>query len=216
MKSSLSFMQLRKCVIWRVGLAVFILLGLVACAVSPPAKTVTVPLTPTGPEEAEEYAVYSAVIEALYLHDKIELIVVDDQTGLGYMAETGVDDKLEYARQKMPGLTPEIAADFKAQNQETYAVKSLFTLPCSYVLVSQAELQAIFQSRNGWDEFYRRYPHAQGRLTLSKVGFSSQRDKALVYAGNRSDTLAGMGFLILLVEEDGDWIIKDTVMVWVS
>ena len=69
---------------------------------------------------------------------------------------------------------------------------------------------------DGWKEFYKRFPAAPGMLTLSRVGFSHDQRRALLYYGNHYGGLGGEGFLVLM-EWDGDrWTIQKERMVWVS
>jgi hypothetical protein len=165
--------------------------------------------------ETEEYAVYSSLIESWFVSDNTRLIVIEDQSGLGL--SSSLQEILESLTESFPTPTKEILADFKTKNRQASPLKSLFSLTVPYVLINNQEMDDIFQiERDGWDEFYRRYPNSQGMMALSRVGFNPDMNQALVYVGNQSHWRAGTGHLVLLIKEDGTWKIQGKTMVWIS
>jgi len=181
-------------------------------APTPPADT---PLPPYS-REAEEYAVYSAIIQTRYIDtQKPALIVISDQTDLDYFSDE-LGEHLKFVRQDLPDLTDEIAADFEIQNKQPQSLKSLFAISVKYVFISQQEIQTTFKKQDGWDIFYAKYPDSQGYMHLSGVGFNSQMDMALVYVDNMRYALAGEGHYVLLKKVNGQWTVQDQTMVWIS
>ena len=84
--------------------------------------------TPHYSREAEEYAVYSAIIQTRYIDtQKPALIVIRDQTTLDYFPGE-LDEHLNSIRQGLPDLTGEICTDFEAHNKQPQPLKSLFTI----------------------------------------------------------------------------------------
>lgn len=182
--------------------------------------TSTLETTPYSAPEAEEYAVYSALIQAVFIDpykdaDRPELIVIDDETSLGPTGPT-LAETLKFVQVDLPGLTDEVVQDFAARNQQTYPLEPLLTLSVKNVLISQEELNTIFKNQDGWDIFYSKFPNSQGRMTLSCVGFNPEKDMALVYVGNQSYWLAGAGFYVLLEKVAGQWIVKSKTITWIS
>jgi len=164
-------------------------------------------------ETEEELAVYASLLEGY----AAELIVITDKTGLDIVSgEEELDETLDYVKQGMPELEQETIDDFKNKNKESYSLKEDMDIGVDYLLISEEEIENIFQSATGWDDFYEKYPNSQGTMTLSKVGFNSEKDQALVYVGNQSHWLAGAGYYVLLVKENGDWIVKESIMTWIS
>ncbi len=172
--------------------------------------------TPQYSREAEEYAVYSAIIQTRYIDiQKPALIVITDQTGLDYFSgELG--EHLKFIGQGLPDLTDEVSADFEVQNKQPQPLKPLFTISVKYVFISRQEIQTTFKRQDGWDIFYDKYPNSQGHMHLSGVGFNPQMDMALVYVGNMRYTLAGEGNYVLLNKVDGQWTVQGQTMVWIS
>jgi hypothetical protein len=172
--------------------------------------------TPPVSIEPEEYAVYSALVQALFIDtEQPEMIVIDDETSLAAGGPT-LSETLEFVQKELSGLTDEVVRDFTARNQQAYPLEPLLTLGVEHVLLSQQESDTIFKNQDAWDIFYRKFPNSQGRMSLSRVGFNSKRDIALVYVGNQSHWLAGTGYYVLLEKVDGQWVVKDETMTWIS
>jgi hypothetical protein len=184
---------------------------LLGCTVVGSKSTVT-PISPLSVSE-DEYAVYHALLEARYIVNDIQLIVISDHTG----GETlNLEERMGYIIQNFPDLTAEMISDFLVKNQQPTALEPLFDLGIPTVLLSDDEFQQIFMDQNGWQKFYDLYPGSQGVMTLSRVGFNAKRDMALVYVGNQSFWLAGAGYYLLLVKENNIWNIVDEEMAWIS
>jgi hypothetical protein len=143
------------------------------------------------------------------------MIVIDDETSLAAGGPT-LSETLEFVQKELSGLTDEVVRDFTARNQQAYPLEPLLTLGVEHVLLSQQESDTIFKNQDAWDIFYRKFPNSQGRMSLSRVGFNSKRDIALVYVGNQSHWLAGAGYYVLLEKVDGQWVVKDETMTWIS
>jgi len=89
-----------------------------------------------------------------------------------------------------------------------------FSIP--HALISDKDIDEIFNRGGRWDEFYRRYPTSRGIVWLSRVGFNQNMSEALLYFGHQYAEAAGEGFLVLLRKSDGEWREVSDVAVWVS
>jgi hypothetical protein len=161
----------------------------------------------------EEYVVYRALIEARYIQNNTQLIVIQDHTDVEI---PDLNEGIENLIQNLPGLTTEMITKFKLKNQRSWALKPLFNLTTATFLFGEDEFQQIFMEQDGWERFYNQFPSSQGIMTLSRVGFNAKMNKALVYVGNQSHGLAGGGFYLLLVKENGSWKVEAEDMVWIS
>ena len=174
----------------------------------------------------EEYTVYSVLIKAtyteglmfsedVYISGKVKIIVVMDHTSLDESAEDGIDKTLRWVHENMSGLDKETLDNFRTRNVQKRPLYDLFDLSVDVVFMSEEEVEKHFQS-SGWIEFYEKYPFSQGIMTLSGVGFNSEMNQALVYVGNRSSWDSGAGYYVLLIKENGVWIIQDDIILWIS
>lgn len=176
-----------------------------------------------GALDAEEYQVYNALIvkgfdliaSCFKSFGEINLIVIDDHTETDSGFSGDLEEMLQWVSEQMPALDSETINDFKLKNAQSYPLSSNFDLPVKVLLFSEEEMKEIFDD-GGWSEFYRRYPLAQGIMSVSRVGFNSTKDQALVYVGSSCDWLYGAGYYVLLTKENGVWVIQDEVMTWIS
>lgn len=194
--------------------ALFAVLVLVNCNTI---NRLATPPTSTAPPDlaGAEYAVYSALIEAMYTTDKLSMIVVEDHTGLGVTSND--PQQFDYLRKSLPEVDQTLLDDFRSRNAQSEPLADQFTLKTQVVLIGQDEVTRLFgQGGGAWDEFYQKYPNSQGLMTLSKAGFNAAGDKALVYIGNQSHFLAGTGYAVVLAKKNGAWTILNQVMLWIS
>ena len=133
---------------------------------------------------------------------------------------SGVDNTtqtLDYVLQNMHDVAPETLVSFRSRNATAQTLRPDMQLGGPYTLLSQAGRNRIFsQNQSGWDIFYNRYPQAPGITTISRVGFITSLDQALVYMGTQSNWLVGTGYYLLLIKVNGTWSIDQQVMIWVS
>ncbi len=160
-------------------------------------------------ESKDVYAVYSALIKAKYIEGHVvKLIVIEDHTSLkGSLADT------DTIFEKLPAIEQETLNNFQAKYLQQQPLADLFDLDVDVVLLSEKARKEIFEDiedpDKGWEEFYRTYPGSQGIMALSRVGFNSEMNQALVYVWNLSASLGGEGWYVLLVKEDGVWKIQE-------
>ncbi len=161
------------------------------CGFIPPSPT---PMPP-GEIETEEYAVYTALIETRFdliatfrEPDEVKLIVIEEYTSSHSETPEELASTLQWVDEKLSGLQKETIEDFKMKNAQPYLLEDRFNLKKKVAFISRKQMEEIF-SNGGWNEFYQKYPFSQGIMTLSRVGFNSTRDQALVYVGNQCDWL---------------------------
>jgi hypothetical protein len=191
-----------------------LLLSLAVFITSCSAKTTSI-LTPAANQiEGEEQAVYAFLLPKMY-HNRGYVIMATTAT-----SATGVDNTaqtLDYVLQNMHDVAPETVDSFRVRNETAHSIRPDMNLGDPYTLLSQAARNQIFgQNQSGWEIFYNRYPQAPGLTTLSRIGFNTSFDQALVYIGTQSNWLAGAGYYILLKKVNQTWAIDQQVMIWVS
>jgi hypothetical protein len=169
--------------------------------------------------ETEEAAVYAAYIDANFtkvVDSSIPLkghIICDRTSGLEPVKPLPVHiAKLS--------ITPAQATvdDFLSKNAGQYPINEHLALRLPHLLISDRAVKKMFESGidEGWSEFNRRYPKHHGFLTLSRVGFSRDRQQALPYIGNQWTEAAGEGYLVLLHKQNGSWKEVARASCWIS
>ena len=168
----------------------------------------------TADLDAEEEAGYAALIG-----NTTGMRVITDQTSTGIGGVLGTSETVDRVLKQMHDVAPETTASFLARNATVHPLRSDMSLGVPYVLLSQAEMNAVFYGsvgQDGWQVFRARYPDAQGIQELSRVGFNTNLTQALVYLGSQGDWLAGEGNYYLMKKVNGVWTVDQTVMIWIS
>jgi hypothetical protein len=167
-------------------------------------------VTPPPEIETEEYAVYSAMIQQNPIGFNLgSSILIREQT------VSGLDD-LERTLEVHP-LPARLVDSYRSRNAALYTLDPNPDVELDYALMPEEEWEKIFLRKGSvWARFQERYPEASGVVIFSRVGFGANEDEALVLMGYRCGDLCGAGGLYLLVKEDGDWKIQESLMVWQS
>ena len=172
--------------------------------------------TPTVlPEDIdkEEQAVYST-----FFHNTSETIVIlrDTQTGFLSSSSEELEERMHYIASGLPAASEETLADFFERNRRQPGQLSPdMQLGVAYVLLSTDEFSAVMNQPNGWDAFYEKYSPS-GYVQLSRVGFNKTLDQAIVYFSSVPGPMMGSGNYYLMEKKDGQWVIREQVLAWVS
>jgi hypothetical protein len=174
--------------------------------------------------DAEEYAVYSAIIDGL---DKREgeaggkaerVLVVSDMTE-PWHDFTNEDVFYAGLKESSKELLDETIEDYKARNRKPHKLSPRLSVKVRYALVDAGEIAGFFKKNGpaGWKDFYSKYPTSGGFITFSRVGFNSDKTQALVYQSRHCGGLCGEGSCLLFVKKDGAWVEKGIVGgMWMS
>ena len=198
--------------------AALLILTAAGCGAKRSATTTSTTSATTAPQTtvtADEYDVYSALIQSVYIDatqpKQIVITTVDTRQ------PTSFGEAAPAMKSFWPDLGDDILGDFKAKNRTSSALERTFTLSVPYTLMSEQEVASIFSSSaTGWDKFYAKYPDAKGFLALSRVGFNQAKDTAVLYTEYQSGLTAGEGDVVLMKKTDGRWTVEENSMFWQS
>jgi len=146
-----------------------------------------------GPD-AEEYEVYSALVEEVFVTEanRTGPVPVRDRTGCPKFV-------VELESCWINAVKPETWEDFKAKNAQEYPLEERFNLSVGCDLVNELD-----------------DPHARGIVGLSRVGFDPERSQALVHVDEIAVWYLSNGYFVLLVKENGAWRVEETVMTYLG
>ena len=185
---------------------------------------------PVPDTSAEEYAIYSTIIDKLHYEDRLRLFLVRDHTAPCLRNNEWCSDKQLTTR--LPYLMRQTVDDYVTQNQTPAALTKSFSLQRPAVMLSDADLSSLLvttklqvdfsplSSRKiNWSVFYDRYPLAPGVISLSRVGFNSELNQALVYEEIQGNDNGTWGRYLVLTRESREphatgWVIKDKIESW--
>ena len=181
-----------------------------------PLPSVTPLATACPPQdiEAEEYAVYSALIRQNAIgYDLGSFIVIRQQTVFDA-------DMFERTLEQRPDLPAKLADSYQSRNAAPNTLGPNLDVEQDYALMPEEEFEEIFlqvgQGAAIWPDFEARYPEASGLVIFSRVGFDARVERALALMGYRCPGLCGAGGLYLLGKEDGDWKVQEELYAWQS
>jgi len=168
----------------------------------------------------EDYAVYSAILDDLGRPEDPEEewrgraeMVLADRT----VYYSGAGGAWGFRSNSKQAPLPQTVTNFEARVKSVCTVQPLFTSKLSPRIVSSVEISDFFKKKgDGWEGFYRKYPKSSGYWAFSPVGYSNDSLEALVYVDHSCGYLCGTGHLVLLEKENGAWIVKNRVMLWIS
>ena len=166
------------------------------------------------PVEAEEYAVWSAVLEMNRDPLGRPLTIASDGLPRDLASDTAHLRPLVRRRR----LDSRPVADFEAKNSAPYRLEARLTISLPYVMRSIRECLDI-RSHQGLEAFEARCPELKREVVvLSRVGFDPARTVAIVRMESYTFNLAeGHGSLMVLVKRNGRWTLSDLpVAVWMS
>lgn len=103
-------------------------------------------------------------------------------------------------------------SNFIARNGRPVALSNL---TCRAFFEPSRE-EEIFNSENGWNDFYKLYPGADGLVKLSRPGLNKAGTQALIYIAQTRHWQAGSGELVLLIKSENQWLESDRTTLWVS
>jgi hypothetical protein len=104
--------------------------------------------------------------------------------------------------------------DFIVKNAKPAPLKA-HDLPTSARLIPHAVLLRETEPRDGWQRFVERRG-VVAYLSMSRVGFTPRRDRALVYLELDCGPLCGYGAYFILEKHANNWEIKKQQVTWVS
>ena len=163
----------------------------------------------------EEYAVYSAVIADRFAGTHYDRIVIQNVTESNDVTIETINRNERYFARMFPALKNGVARDYNIRNKEPLRFKDSLVLKMEYVLIDEKEIEKVFKD-SAWEEFYKKYPNSGGLISLSRPGFNSGMNQALIYRQYWCDWLCGAGNYLLLKKSGDRWTVVKEHNVWVS
>jgi hypothetical protein len=174
----------------------------------------------TAPD-ADEYAIYNLFVRMKPSSNTVARTVVKDQAEVPEFISAQIIDgeqKFErYVQQILPGVQTQTIADFIAKSKKPSKLDNRFCVEASCSILTRDEMNFTFRiPKNGWSNFYKKYPQAQGILSFSRVGFDQRKVQALVCVRSQAGYKMGAGHLVFLAKKHGVWVIMKEATAWIS
>jgi hypothetical protein len=169
------------------------------------------------PLAAEEYALWSAVLQHGLGADAKEAVIAEATTGAPGEVVGGATPET-----RAPELqtTPELLAEWVHLNARTFHLETRFKLNIPYVLLRESDRDLLFRGDDpvaSWKLFFARYPGSSGIIRLSRVAFDAAEAQALVYVELDCGAECGTGRLVQASRgEDRAWHVTAGELVWMA
>jgi len=187
-------------------LTVFLALIFLACSLFIPRSG----STPSAADvEKEEQAVYSFFVSG---HDTA-LILQDTSINI---SDDRPQETVDYIKSGMKDVSKETLDHFTERNRQPGQLSPNMDLGVDYILINTQELAKLTRQPNWREVLNEQYPNAGGYLVFSRVGFNHTLDQALIYVAGIAGPWMGSGSYYLMEKKDGEWIIKEQIMAWIS
>ena len=160
--------------------------------------------------EMEEQAVY-----AVFARRSKALALILENTSTSAIDEEP-QQMIDNIKDGLSGLSKDTIDSYVERNAQSTQLSPDMQLGVDYVLLSEEELREISSQGNWHEVLTEKYPGSAGYMIFSRVGFNRSLDQAVIYVGDVAGPLMGAGFYYLLEKQDGEWIIKEQTMVWIS
>jgi hypothetical protein len=167
--------------------------------------------------EAEEYIVYSDLVRDVYGDDATKQFALEKKIDAKF-----IEPDLKSLVKKL-SLDADLVRDFNERNTSTAEIQNQFSLRSKVSVVGDEVNEVLKPSvrdfgeleEKNWKAFREKY-QTFALLSLSRVGFNRNRNKALVVLGSQYGWTGGDGFYYLLVKKRDGWKVKKKVRAWIS
>lgn len=105
--------------------------------------------------------------------------------------------------------------DFKNQNITTSKIDSLQIFNTVVHFIENADAKKIIK-KNKWDLFEKKYPNSKLIISISKIGYSIDKNQALLFTTNNNYLGGNYGFFSLYKRIDNEWKIDQSTIVFLD
>ncbi len=180
----------------------------------------TVPIAAAIP--TEDYALYDQVVTEKFLTSGTRLVVIERMTVSRLLPNQGGLMTNAFFQEQRPfkgALPPDLVRDFVWFNRRVSRLEGRFQFGVRYRFVSgqdteELEAMSALPVKSG---------HAGStlvssvldRLAFSRVGRTLRNDGALLYVENMRPNGTGAGFLVWFRQQEEEWKIFETEVLWI-
>jgi hypothetical protein len=191
----------------KTALCLVLFISLFACS------TLSLPSAPTPAPadiEREEQVVYS-----FFLPTNGDIPLILERTSSD-VSSNDPDQSIDYIKSGLKGISNETVDGYLARNAQPSQLSADMDLGMEYKLLSADDLKRISSQPNWGELLTQEYPGSHGYIVFSRVGFNHTLDQAVIYVGKVGGPMMGSGSFYLMEKQNGEWILKEELMSWIS
>lgn len=159
--------------------------------------------------DANEYDVYSVALKEKLVSSAKDpaTIIVFQKTSKSIFLP--VDTSTFYIKKQLPNFDETSVSDFLLKNSSEYYLDYKFSMDQKYVqFITEGEIDNLFPNGGGWPEYFSRYSYSNGYFTVSKIGFNTNKNQAVValkFSTGAETANTASTTLLVLKKEMGLW-----------
>lgn len=154
-------------------------------------------------------------IKKIKVYRKPEILLVAETDTIKFDPETDSFFSFKKVKLRAPSVDSLTYLDFIDKNKTCILIDSIYGFQGTISYTSRQEIDNIFE-HGSWDNYHKIYGYYKNLLRVSRPGFNRDMSKAYIYFRNSRAELGGSGYYFILEKIDGKWIVKDTVLLWMS
>jgi hypothetical protein len=159
------------------------------------------------PKVASEQAVYTALLDQMYVRPKTQVLVVSERTPELPASRRSMSSWLR----EPSALRSQTFADFQANNAQSQDLRAKPDPSVKVKSLPDDEMRALGRAdAAAWKTFFKENPTAPGVLFLSRAGFNQDSTQAFVYVRLACGARCRDGVGVVMTRpHDGAWRVKE-------
>jgi len=153
-------------------------------------------------------------ISKIKMHKDLEVILVDETEM--FLFDTTYYPFCSFKNENygLPSLDNESYLDFIEKNKTKIRIDSIQVFQGTIVYISSQEIENIFK-HGGWENYHKNFGF-KPLIKVSRPGLNNEKNKAFIYYSECSDGLSGAGFYLILEKINNKWVVKESMLAWIS
>ncbi len=174
-------------------------------------STIVPVAAPTAEDiEKEEQAVYAFFLAE---GEGPALILQETSTNVSGLTPQEMKDQIKGS---FKNVSKQVVDSYIERNAQPSQLSPTMDLGVDYILLTSEQLSEVTRQPNWGELLTEKYPGSHGYTIFSRVGFNHALDQAVIYVGSVAGPMMGAGYYYLMEKQNGEWIIKEQMMVWIS
>lgn len=141
------------------------------------------------------------------------ILVIETETFL-FDPEVNSFNSFKNETNGLPSLDSLTYIDFIDKNKTKIQIDSIYGFQGAITYNSRQEIENIFK-QGGWDNYHKTHGF-KSMIKVSRPGLNLNMTKAFIYYSSSSGGLNGAGFYLILERIDDKWIVKESMLAWIS
>ena len=151
-------------------------------------------------------------IKKIRQYHNIDLNLVSETDS--HLLDSKTDSLSLFQKRGLVSLDFKMYSDFIKNNKVTANIDSVKGFDGNITYLSTIDIKAIFD-KGGWENYHKIYGF-KPLVRISRLGLNTNMNRAFIYFSSSMDGLGGAGYYVILEKVNEKWVIKETMLAWIS